>query len=81
MVFTFGRLVTSVGEAILPPHLGANIQNVDIKQPGEASRRKGFVHAIESAFTGEISLVAKFTDHDGEECFIVVDEDGINRAT
>jgi len=79
--YRFGRLVKNVGETTLPGHLCADCQNVDINKPGEASRRNGFIHALDSAMTGEISLIRKFTDYDGVECYIVIDEAGIRRET
>ena len=81
MEIKFGRLVKSVGETILPANLSPSQQNVDIDNLGEASRRKGFVRALDTEFTGEISLIKKWVDYDGEESYIVIDEDGINRVT
>lgn len=80
MEYRFGRLVKNVGECILPPHLSSDQQNIDISKPGEAKRRNGFIRALSSSFSGEISFVKRWVDHDGEEVYIVIDEDGINRV-
>jgi len=77
----FGRMVTSVGETALPPNLSPSLQNVDITKAGEATRRKGFVHALSNAVNGEISLIKKQTNYDGTEVYIVIDEDGMRIET
>ncbi len=77
--FPLGRLVTSVGDTVLPPNLASAMSNVDIEEPGSAKRRKGFIRALDTAMTGKIAMVAGVEDPDGENAYIIVDSTGIRR--
>ncbi|KKM95170.1 hypothetical protein LCGC14_1190860, partial [marine sediment metagenome] len=46
---------------------------------GSASRRKGFIRALDTAMTGKIAMVAGVEDPDGENAYIIVDSTGIRR--
>lgn len=75
----FGRMVTSISNVILPLEMAGDIQNVDIADPGVASRRKGYVRAVESSYSGQVAMVRKFKDADGTEAVIVIGPNGIER--
>ena len=75
----FGRLVKNIGDAVLPPHLCADAENVDIPTPGEVERRKGYQRTLAVDFGGKLTLVKKFEDTDGGDIYLVISPDGIER--
>ena len=79
---SFGRLVQNVGDTILPLTMSPAMQNIDISQSLEASRRPGYQRALtDTALGGTIKLAAKMTDKDGVEVYVVIGPDGVNRET
>lgn len=76
----FGRLVESVASTLLPWSMAGDIRNVDISVSGHAKRRDGLVRAITSTdFGGPVRMIGRVVDEDGEEVYVVVGPDGIER--
>ncbi len=77
----FGRLVKNVSDCLLPLHLSADQRNVDITKVTEVTRRKGHQRALNTNFAGEVTMVRRWVDYDGEECYIVIGPAGVYRET
>jgi hypothetical protein len=76
-----GRLVQNVSNTILPLNKAGDLGNVDIEQPGEATRRKGYVRALTASLGGNIRLIGRVTEYDGSDSYVIVGPDGVNRET
>lgn len=77
----FGRIIQNVGETVLPLRFSPDARNVDIDNPSmAASRRKGYIRGLTDDFDGPVYFYSKFTDVDGEDVHIIIDDSGVNRV-
>jgi hypothetical protein len=77
--FKFGRMIRSVGAAVLPLGYAVDTLNCDSDEHDVATRRRGFVRRISRELSDRVALLASYDNSDGTGVLVYVDADGVGR--
>lgn len=77
--FRFGRMMRSVGTAVLPLGYAVDTLNCDTDESGVAERRRGTVRRISVQLSDRVALMAAYNNADGTGVLLYVDANGVGR--